>query len=1479
MAVRYFNWKLAIVLVVAAVVFVVAVISLHHWQKSTRAQQGLSRGLKAFDSQKWDEAAEQLGHYVGMNNQDTAVLAKYAEAQVNRRPVNSGNVNLAVAAYRNILRFKPNDVDATRRLAELYLSMRAPAEAESTAQRYLERQDDARLRRMLGEALWKQRKFDQALAEMKKVVETHPDEIRAYDFLGRAAEERPDAEGKQAAEWFDEAVSKNPDVALAYAVRAGHHLRSNNKEQAVADLTRALGCDLSDADVRLAVVEGLMAAGVWDKAREQLETLEAADPTNRGLWHAWANLVVRTRSEEEKQAVAERGMKALEMYPWDFIPVATRLLILSGRLEKVEEYLSWMRGKDFDPITVASLEGTLKEQQGRAREAIEAWQRVVSFPPGTERESDIQMQTYLQLASAFSELNDEQSAINQLQILLSKQPSFANLIQGRLALARLYAQTRDWDKVQEQTRQIQRVARGYPDVMQEAALLELQAQSSLLAAGGTTGTEPQGWNDIDTRLTELSKGRDDVLNVRLLQIQIAMARKEFAKATSLLDELEGKYSSDVRLMVLRADLCAAQGQNAEAKALYEEAVAKFPQAYGPVRGLALFLNRQDQRPECELAVKEAFVRIQEPQVRRELGHLLAEFYYRWQEQEKLCRWLTDLATQFPSDIQTKRLLLICEQVVQDEGRFQKIVDEIKVLEGEKGSQWRYEQARLWLTHKDEFRKAAGPNPDPAKPLRDTNIYAQTVKLLQENLLNNAEDQPSRLLLARVYELARERQLALTLYREALARDPNNVQIVVPAVSALQSGGEFEEAQVILDRMGGQDLNHPTLQKLLVGSDVQRGDLTSASATLQRLIEQDANDVGLKLTYARVLILRQQFAEAEAILKELRAKQPDSIPVAYVQIRLHTLQGDVTKAMQLCDEMIKLLHNAAAYMLRAETNLSQKEYDKALQDLGQAITLEPENVGTWEARARVYSSMGRLDDAISDVRRALTVASDEPRDRKAQVQKLATSLFIASGKQALWREAEEMLDKALAGQTGQQGKVDPELRLYKARVLTLRGTGPATEEARRLLQQVVADYPKYVDGWKMMAQLELDQEEPGRALDYATRGLAHNEQNKDLLILKAMAEKRLSPSVAALTTLPMLAAQYPGDVGILIEWADAHARAGRPEKAVELLESKLANFSGMGRRRCEIALAAAMYSDQRREEAKTLFEKLIAAEPNDPTPVMTLGQLLRRERRWTEVNQLVNLWRTTNPKDAETATSMARILAGSGDRQALQLAEDQLRMILDPNPESLSTLVLLGMLMQDAGRNDEAARLNRQILALDPNNVIAINNLAWMLCEQPTSSPEAVNEAIELADRGLKLIPDYIDLLDTRGVAHYRAGNMEKAEADLAKCVSLFPLNSPQSAAPQFHLAQAYAAMSRRTQAVEHLKIALNLNGLNIQLAKDHAEVGRRTHAIKVLRDAISLQDQMDQFKTGFDQQDLIGVRPGTDWTQARLDLEQLQKGR
>ena len=136
-------------------------------------------------------------------------------------------------------------------------------------------------------------------------------------------------------------------------------------------------------------------------------------------------------------------------------------------------------------------------------------------------------------------------------------------------------------------------------------------------------------------------------------------RGKFPEATSMLTDLEGKYPSEVRVILLQAESYVAQGKKEEAKTRFQEAVTKFPQAFEPVRGLALFLNQQNQHQECESVIKEGLARIQEPRSRRELGLMLAEFYRQWKEEDKLDQGLSDLAAQFPSDIQPRRRLLTC----------------------------------------------------------------------------------------------------------------------------------------------------------------------------------------------------------------------------------------------------------------------------------------------------------------------------------------------------------------------------------------------------------------------------------------------------------------------------------------------------------------------------------------------------------------------------------------------------------------------------------------------------------------------------------------------------------------------------------------------------------------------------------------------------------------------------------------------------
>jgi tetratricopeptide (TPR) repeat protein len=1450
MAARYFNWKLATVLIVAISVFAAAALALHQWQKSSRAVQALPLGEAAYEKQDYDEAATQYGRYLTVNAEDVRVLLKYADAQLKRRPSTSACVQQTISAYRNVLRLDHNsNEEAARRLIQVYLTMGAPGEAQMIAERYLETNDDVNIRRMLAEALWRQRKPKEAVAVLTALLEKHPDDVEAYERMGMLAEQDRDSVSRPAAAWFDDAIARNPQAALAYIARAGFRLRQQQLDQALADLEQARQCDLSKKETRLRLAAVLMSANALDQAREQLRALQAQEPAELRLWQLWAELAVGAKVPEEMATVARCGLEALAGQPWDFMPVAAELLIRSGHLEEAKACIARLRQKEIALPTTMFLDGMIAEKQGQVREAIIDWRKAITF-------GDRRSVVYLILASALARLGDTQAAISQLRTLVADTP---NSVEGHLALAQLLVQTGDWREVLDQTHQVLQLSPGHAG----ATLLELQARAYRVTVDyPSAAAQEKEWQDIETRLTRLEKEGKETLAIQMLLAQVALMRAKYPEAESRLKALANQYPAEMKVLLLQADLDVARGNKEQARSRFEEAVTKFPQAFEPVRGLAVFLNQQDQRPACEAALRDGMARITEPRLRRDLGLALADFYHQWQQEEKLAKWLSELAAQFPSDIQSRRLLLQCEEVVKDPRRAQTLVDEVKTLEGEAGPQWRYEQARLWnRSTGDEFKAR----------------YPEIVKLLQENLLANPKDHASRVLLAMTYDKAGEVKSAVDMYREALGFLPDNVPILVRTIMALNRAKEFDEASRLLARAREQNPHDLDLERLQLEADLRQGKLMPAEKTLVEMIGRDPNDTSSRLSLALIWMQGKKYDEAQKTLDDLKTRMPDSVPVALAQVSLYVQQGKGDEAIRFCDQLVQKRQDAPAYTLRARTYMTLKQNEKAREDLGRIIDLDPKNAESWAVRADFYRATGRVRDGIPDIRKALELAPDN-----TAVQRIAVLLFLASNDLSLLGEAESLLGRALAvfdkapPTNIQETRLAEynQLRLLKVQVLLVKSTGPGVEEARQLLRKITESQPRMAEAWQWLAQLELSQEESRKAADVALEGLTHNPDNGPLLLLKARAEKVGQPAVAVVT-LKGLLDQNPANLDVVIELADAYARAGRTQQAVDLLQAKLTVFEGAQRRRCEIARAEALYANGQRDEAKTLFDTLMKAEPNDPMPTMTLAQRLRKERRWTEMNQLVQRWLAAHPKDAGVATAIARVLAAAGDRQALLMGEDILRVTIAQNPQSVSPLMLLAMMMQDVGRNEEAQRLNRKVLELDPGNIVAMNNLAWVLCEE--GRPEQHREALTLAEKGLQVVPDYVDLLDTRGYAYYRLNDFEKALADFRRCLELYPANSPGTVTPRFHLGMTFAAMQRRAEAVEQLQMALAANRTSlVQTGPEQSEAGRVTYAIKVLKDALKLQEQMEPLRTNLG---LQGTGPSEqEINNAKTLLDQLQKG-
>jgi tetratricopeptide (TPR) repeat protein len=322
-----FNWKLVIVLLIAFVVLVATAYGLRQWRRSHRVEKNLYLGNKAYNEQKWEEAARNLGRYLAVTQNDKAILFKYAQAQLNIRPLKRSNLEQAVSAYRTILRIDETNSQAAQALTELYLQVGLPGEAELIAARAIEKDPSPQLRKTLTIALINQRKFEKASAELRNIIKEHPDYVWAYNILGRLAENRPDDFLETPLFWFDEAVKNNPSNAESFINRAAYYLRVGDRDKALSDLAEAEKLDLSDFDIRLRLAEEFINNNILDKAEKHLTALQEIEPTNQNLWRMWARFALKSNSEQKMRSIAHTGLKALSAQPWDFMPMAAELCI------------------------------------------------------------------------------------------------------------------------------------------------------------------------------------------------------------------------------------------------------------------------------------------------------------------------------------------------------------------------------------------------------------------------------------------------------------------------------------------------------------------------------------------------------------------------------------------------------------------------------------------------------------------------------------------------------------------------------------------------------------------------------------------------------------------------------------------------------------------------------------------------------------------------------------------------------------------------------------------------------------------------------------------------------------------------------------------------------------------------------------------------------------------------------------------------
>jgi len=116
---------------------------------------------------------------------------------------------------------------------------------------------------------------------------------------------------------------------------------------------------------------------------------------------------------------------------------------------------------------------------------------------------------------------------------------------------------------------------------------------------------------------------------------------------------------------------------------------------------------------------------------------------------------------------------------------------------------------------------------------------------------------------------------------------------------------------------------------------------------------------------------------------------------------------------------------------------------------------------------------------------------------------------------------------------------------------------------------------------------------------------------------------------------------------------------------------------------------------------------------------------------------------------------------------LKLAEFELESLLDAGYESAQVYAAFGYVAYRSARPEDAVAHLNKALALDPENVNAMNSLGYVLAEQGKS----LDRALTLCRRAVEKKPENPAYLDSLGWVYFKLGRISEARTALRKALS------------------------------------------------------------------------------------------------------------
>ncbi len=692
-------------------------------------------------------------------------------------------------------------------------------------------------------------------------------------------------------------------------------------------------------------------------------------------------------------------------------------------------------------------------------------------------------------------------------------------------------------------------------------------------------------------------------------------------------------------------------------------------------------------------------------------------------------------------------------------------------------------------------------------------------------------------IARIDAVTDNMQAAMLVLQQVLARDPRNTHALILAGEFAIYQGEYDQAEDYLSNalsyLPATDIMLPerinTLQML---SRVLTMQDRAAEAFLynrilaKQLPEYTANRD--KIEHSLTLIEDGKLQEAEDLLLEVMEQGGDSYAGTLLGI-VNYMQGDLSEASEMLsthldpetansqalellvsakfqldeiDQVLSILgpevqsrtDNASLLGLYGLAKLAKRDLE-GIKHINRSLELDPANSKLRLALVSFYQQQGQMQQSLEQARLAYTYDASSQMVQGALVQQL-----IAND-QTL--EARQMASEIASS--------NPE----DSRSLTLAGLTflriEETGKADKYLRKAVEVDSENATAWLALARiafLEQDYNAAETYYKYVVDILPDTIDAYKGIISTYEARQDVAPALADLTHYADQDSSNGIPLAVMAEYYLRNNAWEQSQSAIEKALQRQANNAYIERVAIEIyrrstqqALSSKDIRTARRQlstglsyvpNAAPLLELLARLEAMDQNPIAAMetveslmqlapvrayevkGDILSQQDGRKALEAYNSAWEMH--ASSPLARKIHSLLTELDPKQAKEFLGEWSSHL----PEDPGLLLVSAMESQQKNNSNAAIQAYEELLSHEADNVIALNNLAWLYFTQ--GDPRAM----QLGQRAVELSPENPAALDTYGMILIGDGQTEQGIQWLEKAVQL----APDSADINAHLQQA-----------------------------------------------------------------------------------------